>query len=114
MTPGTLSTMVVDWEPCTLGGPGSGWDDAAVLLVGEVLAHAARVAPRAVAATLDDDALTFGELDRLSNEIAHGLAGVGIEHGDRVLWWSDTALDALPVFGALAKLGAVFAPLNAR
>ena len=33
--------------------------------------------------------------------------------GDRVLWWGDTSLEAVPVFGALAKLGAVFAPLNA-
>ena len=31
-----------------------------------------------------------------------------------MLWWSDTALEAVPVFAALAKLGAVFAPLNAR
>ena len=38
----------------------------------------------------------------------------GIGRGDRVLWWGDTSLEAVPVFGALAKLGAVFAPLNAR
>ena len=34
-----------------------------MLLIGEILANAARVAPDAVAATLDDDALTFGEID---------------------------------------------------
>ena len=43
-----------------------------------------------------------------------GCAGSGIGRGDRVLWWSDTALEAVPVFAALAKIGAVFAPLNAR
>ena len=33
---------------------------------------------------------------------------------DRIVWWGETALDALPIFGAVAKIGAVFAPLNAR
>ena len=85
-----------------------------MLLIGEILAHAARAAPDAIAATLDDDAITFGEFDAAANRIANGLASLGIGRGDRVLWWGDTSLEALPVFGALAKLGAVFAPLNAR
>ena len=34
-----------------------------MLLIGEILAHAARIAPDAIAATLDDDAITFGEID---------------------------------------------------
>ena len=46
--------------------------------------------------------------------VAAALAGAGISPGDRVLWWGETALEAVPLFAALAKLGAVFAPLNAR
>jgi acyl-CoA synthetase (AMP-forming)/AMP-acid ligase II len=42
------------------------------------------------------------------------LAAQGVRAGDRVTWWGETSLDALPVFGALARLGAVFAPVNAR
>jgi fatty-acyl-CoA synthase len=87
---------------------------APVLLIGEMLANAARVAPDAVAATLDDEQMTFGEIEEQAQRIAHGLRDLGIGRGDRVLWWSDTALEAVPVFAALAKLGAVFAPLNAR
>src|SRR5438552_30729 len=79
-----------------------------------MLAHAARVAPNAVAVTLDDDALSFGEVDRRANRVANGLRGIGVGRGDRVLWWADTSIEAVPVFAALAKLGAVFAPLNAR
>ena len=55
-----------------------------------------------------------GELDRRANRIANGLRDLWIGRGDRVLWWSDTSLEAIPVFAALAKIGAVFAPLNAR
>ena len=49
-----------------------------MLLIGEILAHAARTAPDAVAATLDDDAIKFGELDAAANRAANGLATLGI------------------------------------
>ncbi len=85
-----------------------------MLHIAEMLANAARVAPETVAVTLDDDSLTFAEIDRRANEIANGLRDLWVGRGDRVLWWSDTSLEAVPVFAALAKIGAVFAPLNAR
>jgi acyl-CoA synthetase (AMP-forming)/AMP-acid ligase II len=84
------------------------------LTIDAMLEHAARVAPGVTAATLEGQALTFGELDREANRIANALLGRGVGAGDRVLWWSDTSLTAVPVFAALAKIGAVFAPLNAR
>ena len=84
------------------------------LLVGDILRHAAAVTPIAPAASLDDDVLTFAELDAASNRTAHALRAIGIGHGDRVAWWGETDLSVLPVFGALAKLGAVFAPVNGR
>src|SRR5882757_7546900 len=79
-----------------------------------MLANAARVAPDAVAVTLDDDALTFAQIDEQANRVANGLRGLWVGRGDRVLWWGDTTLAAVSVFAALAKIGAVFAPLNAR
>jgi acyl-CoA synthetase (AMP-forming)/AMP-acid ligase II len=90
-----------------------------MLLVSGILENAARVAPDAIAATLDNRSLTFGEVDVEANRIANALAGGAtgdgaIGRGDRVLWWGETALEAIPVFAALAKIGAVFAPLNAR
>lgn len=84
------------------------------LLIGDVIRHGARVAPGDLAATLDDDELTFGALDEQANRVAHALAGLGVGHRDRVAWWSETTLDAMPIFAALAKLGAIFMPVNAR
>src|SRR4030088_3505766 len=78
------------------------------LLVADVLRHGARYTPHRLAATLGDDEVTFGALDAQANRIAHTLAGIGVGRGDRVPWWGDTSLEAL------AKLGAVFAPVNAR
>src|SRR5262249_30205409 len=76
--------------------------------------HAGRVTPRAKAATLGDDAIDYGTLDAQSNQIAHVLRGMGVGHRDRVGWWGETSIEALPIFAAVAKVGAVFAPLNAR
>jgi fatty-acyl-CoA synthase len=84
------------------------------LLVGDILRRAARVTPTAPAATLDDWVVTFEQLDAASNRTARALRELGIAHGDRVVWWGDTTLAVLPVFGALAKIGAVFAPVNGR
>jgi acyl-CoA synthetase (AMP-forming)/AMP-acid ligase II len=84
------------------------------LLVGDIIRHAARVKPAAPAATLGDAELTFGELDVRANRTARALAAAGVGHLDRLAWWGDTSLDVMPVFAAAAKLGAAFAPVNAR
>jgi len=84
------------------------------LLVGDILRHAASATPDRLAATLADDTLTFAEVDRRSNQAARAFVAAGIRRGDRVAWWGETSLDAMPIFGALAKIGAVFMPVNAR
>ncbi len=84
------------------------------LLVGNILRHAAQVTPHALAATLEDDELTFAELDAAANRTAHALRELGIGYGDRVVWWGETSLKVVELFVALAKLGAVFAPVNGR
>ena len=84
------------------------------LLIGNSIRHAGAVTPRAIAATLGDDTIDYGTLDAQSNQIAHTLRRFGVGHRDRIVWWGETSIEALPIFGAVAKLGAVFAPLNAR
>jgi len=83
------------------------------LLVGDMFANSARAARDRPAAALGDRTITYGELDRRANQVAHALRARGIGHGDRVVVWSATSLDTLPVFVAVAKLGAVFAPIGA-
>lgn len=82
------------------------------LLIGDVFRTAARAAPQRVAAWRGDDSITFAELERRGNQVAHALAKLGVKHSDLVVAWSDTSLDLLPLFVALAKLGAVFAPMS--
>src|SRR3954454_13024535 len=63
---------------------------------------------------MDDWGVTFAQLDAASHRAARALRELGVGHRDRVIWWGDTTLAVLPVFGGLAKLGAVFAPVNGR
>ena len=82
------------------------------LVVGDVFRQAARAVPHRTAAVLGERSLTFSELDAWANRTAGALAARGVGPGDRVAVWADTTLASVPVFAALAKLGAVFAPLN--
>jgi acyl-CoA synthetase (AMP-forming)/AMP-acid ligase II len=84
------------------------------MLIGDVVRCNAEVAPKAPAASMGERVLTHADLDGAANRLAAALAELGVGHGDRVACWADTALDVLPLFVACAKLGAVFAPLNAR
>jgi fatty-acyl-CoA synthase len=83
------------------------------VLVGDIVRHAARTTPHELAATLGDQELTFAALDARSNQVARALARRGVAVGHRVAWWGDTSLDVMPIFNALARLGATFMPVNA-
>jgi fatty-acyl-CoA synthase len=82
------------------------------LLIGDVFGNAAAAVPDQVAAVHDGDQVTFGELDRRGRAIAAGLARRGVTRGDRVVVWAETGLDQVPLFAALAHLGAVYAPVS--
>jgi fatty-acyl-CoA synthase len=84
------------------------------LLIGDVFRNNAAVVPDRVAAALGARTLTHGELDRAANRMARALRELGVVKGDRIVVWADTSLELVPLFAAAAKLGAVFAPVNAR
>jgi acyl-CoA synthetase (AMP-forming)/AMP-acid ligase II len=58
--------------------------------------------------------MTYAE----ANEATERLTGVlwrrGVTRGARVVWWGETTLDAIPLYFALAHLGAVLVPINPR
>ena len=97
------------------GSGSAGVPEGQRLLIGEMLRRNAEAVPEAAAASMGEVVVSYGDLDRDSNRLAAALQGeLGIGYGDRVVCWSDTALEVLPLFAALARLGAVFSPLNAR
>ncbi|MCF2526925.1 class I adenylate-forming enzyme family protein [Yinghuangia soli] len=82
------------------------------LVIGEVFAGAARAVPGRAAAILGDRVLTFAELSAAGERTARALLDLGVAKGDRVVCWNTTSLDILPVFAALARIGAVYVPVG--
>src|SRR5262245_65012062 len=58
--------------------------------------------------------LTYGELDRLVNRVAHALAARGVGPGGRVALLLSNGPEFLAVTHAAAKLGALAVPINYR
>jgi acyl-CoA synthetase (AMP-forming)/AMP-acid ligase II len=81
------------------------------LTIGTVFRNAARAVPDRPAAALGDDVLTFGQIDRLADQLVRALRERGLRQGDRALCWTGTTLDAVPLFAALARMGSVYCPL---
>ncbi|MFG3490885.1 amino acid adenylation domain-containing protein [Streptomyces sp. NPDC047972] len=77
---------------------------------------AAQVArtPDAVAVTLAGERLTYAELDRRANRLAHRLIAEGVRPGSRVILFLERSLDAVVSILAVVKAGAVYVPLDTR
>ena len=60
-----------------------------------------------------DRRLTYGEHDRLARVLAHALAGLGVQRGDRVALCSANVPEWVITWWACALLGATLVPLNA-
>ncbi|MFD9436589.1 class I adenylate-forming enzyme family protein [Streptomyces sp. NPDC060002] len=56
--------------------------------------------------------VTWKQFAERTAELARGLAGLGIERGDRVAVLSQDRIEVLESYFALARLGALFVPLN--
>ncbi len=84
------------------------------LLIGDVFTNAALAVPDRTAAALGARSLTFGTLESTANRMARLLGSLGVRPGTRVLLWSLTDLGAVPLFAALAKVGAILLPINGR
>nr|WP_240979180.1 non-ribosomal peptide synthetase [Longimicrobium terrae] len=74
-------------------------------------AQAART-PDAPAVIFAGQQLTFAELDRRANQLAHHLRGLGIGAEDRVALCMERSLDLLPAFFGIMKAGAAYVPLE--
>lgn len=55
---------------------------------------------------------TYGEVDEAASRTANLLAGLGVGRGDRVLTMLGTSVDAVAVWFATSKLGALNVPVN--
>ncbi|RAS22646.1 amino acid adenylation domain-containing protein, partial [Pseudomonas sp. URMO17WK12:I7] len=76
-----------------------------------VQAQAAR-APQAAALVQDGQVLSYGELDRSANRLAHHLIARGVQVGDRVAVCLPRSLERLVALLAVLKAGAAYVPVD--
>ena len=82
------------------------------LHIGDVVSVTTGRAPGRVAASMGDRRVTYSQLEAATGQLVRALSNRGIGRGDRVVWWGDTSLDAIALWFALARLGAVCVPVN--
>jgi O-succinylbenzoic acid--CoA ligase len=82
--------------------------------VGNWLTRSAAAAPGRTALIAGAERVDFSELERRSVATACRLAGLGVEHGDRVAILLDLSSEYVVLLHALMKLGAVTVPIDPR
>ena len=68
--------------------------------------------PDAVAVVYEEDSLTYAELNRRSNQLAHYLIGLGVRPDDRVAICVERSLEMVVALLAVLKAGGAYVPLD--
>jgi acyl-CoA synthetase (AMP-forming)/AMP-acid ligase II len=87
---------------------------AAWLNLGQILKVNARKFPHTVALKDAERQLTYPELNRRVNRLAHSLLGLGLKKGDKLAVLLENSIEIVELFLATAKTGIVIVPINFR
>ena len=82
--------------------------------LGQHLKLNAKKYPDTVALKDAERSLTYPEVNRRVNQLAHGLMGLGLEKGDKVAVLLENSIEIVEVYLATAKCGLVIVPINFR
>ncbi|MCS0603436.1 amino acid adenylation domain-containing protein [Streptomyces sp. LP11] len=80
----------------------------------ELFAGQAARTPDAIALSHGEQQLTYAELDRHANRLAHRLIAEGVRPGARVALFQERSAEAVVAILAVVKAGAVYVPLDTR
>ncbi len=82
------------------------------MLIGDIISKTANEKNKKTAAVLNDRKITYGELEKDSNRLAHGLIDLGIKPSDMVSIMLPNSLEFLTAYLGVIKSGATMVPLN--
>ena len=80
----------------------------------EFLTIATAICPDKEATVFEGKRLTFSQLSERVNRLANALAAMGVEKGERVALLQVNCNQCIESYFAIAKLGAIYVPLNFR
>ena len=84
------------------------------LTIGEALRQTAQRDPDRTALVGMGARMSFAQLDRAADEVAHGLRALGVARGDQVALWLTNSPDWVVCWMACTRIGAVLVPVNTR
>ena len=87
----------------------AGW-----LNLGQILKVNAKKFPQTVALKDCDRGLTYPELNRRVNKLAHSLLALGLKKGDKMAVLLENSIEIIEAFLAAAKTGIIIVPINFR
>jgi acyl-CoA synthetase (AMP-forming)/AMP-acid ligase II len=84
------------------------------LNLGQILKVNAKKFPDRIAIKDRTRSLTYPELNRRANKLAHGLRSLGLRKGDKVAVLLENSIEIVEAYLATAKTGIVIVPINFR
>jgi amino acid adenylation domain-containing protein len=83
-------------------------------LIHELFEAQAAAQPDAIALVYKDQQLTYGQLNRRANQLAHHLLTLGVQPDDRVAICAERSLEMIVGLIGILKAGAAYVPLDPR
>lgn len=105
LTRAERQTVLVDWNKTEA-------DYAKDQCVQELFEQQARLAPGAIAVSFAERSLSYGELDRRSNQLAHHLRSLGVGPEVAVGLCIDRSIEMVVAVLAILKAGGAYLPLD--
>lgn len=85
-----------------------------VRLLQDYVTRQAERTPEACAVAMEEECLTYGELERRTNRLARGLREIGCQPGDRVCLLIPKSITAIVAMLAVLKADCVYVPLDSN
>jgi long-chain acyl-CoA synthetase len=89
-------------------------NDMGEATIDAILSTHAQRTPDRPAITLDGRTLTYRQMDRRVDRLAHGLADLGVKPGDRVAFLGRNQIEHFEIVFAVARLGGITVGMNWR
>jgi len=105
LSPAERHQLVVEWNDTET-------DFDRDLLIHQLFEERAASAPDAVAVSFEDQTLTYGELDRRGNGLAHRLASLGVGGGSLVAVYMERSLEMIAALLGILKAGGAYVPID--
>ncbi len=104
LTPDETRQLLVEWNPTEI--------QSGQKCVHELFEEQVRRTPDVPAITFEDSSLTYGELNRRANQLAHYLRTVGVKAETRVAIGVERGLEMVVGIIAVLKAGGAYVPLD--